>query len=58
MLVIKKYSMIISLAFLFTACFDSLEKEKALCLKENKNYQIKDVMNYRTGKFEPRVICE
>lgn len=54
----KKYSIIISLAFFFTACFDSLEKEKALCLKENKNYQIKDVMNYRTGKFEPRVICE
>ena len=54
----RRFLPIICIAFLFSACFDSLEKEKALCLKENKNYQIKDVMNYRTGKFEPRVICE
>lgn len=54
----KKYLPIFCIVFLFSACFDSLEKEKALCLKENKNYQIKDLMNYRTGKLEPRVICQ
>ena len=27
------------------------------CLNENKNYKIEKQLNYRTGKYENRVIC-
>lgn len=55
-----KYLQILCIAILFSGCFDSdsLEESKRICLKDNKNFYIAETLNYRTGKYEPRVICE
>lgn len=56
----KKYLLTFCIAILFTACFDvnSLEDEKALCLKEDKNFYITEVLDFRTGQMKPKVICK
>lgn len=56
----KKYLPITSMVFLFSACFDSasLEKDKEICKKDNKSFYVTETLNYRTGKFEPKVICK
>ena len=56
----KKYLPIASMVFLFSACFDSgsLEKDKEICKKDNKNFYVTETLNYRTGKLEPKVICK
>jgi PBP1b-binding outer membrane lipoprotein LpoB len=55
-----KYLQILCLAVLLSGCFDSdpIEESKQLCLKENKNFYVAEILNYRTGKYEPRVICQ
>lgn len=55
-----KFLQILCLAVLFSGCFDSdsIEESKQLCLKENKKFYVAEILNYRTGKYEPRVICE
>lgn len=56
----KKYLPIICISILFSACFDSdsLEEDKALCVKENKKFYITEVLDYRTGKMKPKVVCK
>lgn len=51
---------ILCIAVLFSGCFDSdsLKESKQLCLKDNKNFYIAETLNYQTGKYEVKVICE
>ncbi|AXX94894.1 hypothetical protein [Arcobacter ellisii] len=54
-----KYLLIFCFIFLFSACDSkSLENAKAMCIKDNKNFYITKALNYRTGKYEPRVVCD
>lgn len=43
---------------LITGCNSQNNKlTKQDCLKENKKYKIEKQLNYRTGKYEDRVVC-
>lgn len=56
----KKYLPIICIIIFFSACFDShsFEDDKAFCVKEDKKFYITEVLDYRTGKIKPKVICK
>jgi hypothetical protein len=53
-----KYLLIVCFILLFSGCdSNSLEDSKAMCVKDNKKFYITETLNYRTGKYEPRAIC-
>lgn len=53
-----KYLQIFCFIILFSGCDSiSLEETKAMCIKESKKFYITETLNYRTGNYEPKVIC-
>ncbi|MDD2894375.1 MAG: hypothetical protein PHG81_00030 [Aliarcobacter sp.] len=51
---------IFCIAILFSGCFNSdpLEESKQQCKNDNKKFYIAETLNYRTGKYEAKVICQ
>lgn len=55
----KKYIFLILVPIVFSGCFgpETVEEQKENCLSQNKKFTSFEVMNYRTGKDEIRVVC-
>ncbi len=57
----NKYLLIIfSVTVLFTACYNtnSLEEEKSICLKQNKNFYISEVYDSNNAQTKLKVVCK
>lgn len=44
--------------FMFTGCFDDGTISKEECISQGMVYKNKKILNYRTGKYEQRYVCE
>lgn len=51
---------IFCIAVFFTACYNtsSIEEEKNICLKQNKNFYVTEVANSNNEQTKLKVICK
>lgn len=57
---IIKFFLILFLLLFFWSCsnISREEKQKQDCLSKNKAYAYEKALNYRTGKYEVKIVCK